>query len=191
MTARLASVDDVLALYARRGDEHYGEDVTQTSHALQAAALAVAEGAPDALVAAALLHDVGHLLAPPRPPGWRDDVDDDDHEAVGARALAPLFGPVVAGPVSLHVTAKRWRCAVEPAYLAALSPTSAATLRAQGGPLDGDERERFEHHPRFAAAVLVRRWDDAAKDPSAPGGTMEPYDALLRRVAGAVGDESL
>ena len=184
MTEPLASVDDVLALYAARGGEHYGEDVTQTSHALQAAALAVSEGAPEALVAAALLHDVGHLLAPPRPPGWRDEVDDDDHEAVGARALAPMFGPMVAAPVSLHVTAKRWRCTVEPAYLAALSPTSAATLRAQGGLLDDHERERFEHHPRFAAAVLVRRWDDAAKDPSVGGDTLEPYEALLRRVAG-------
>ena len=42
--------------------DHYDEDLSQLDHALQTAALAVAADASDALVAAALLHDVGHLL---------------------------------------------------------------------------------------------------------------------------------
>ena len=62
-TARSAtSVDEVLELYRRWGSEHYDEEISQTDHAIQTAALAVAEGAADELVAAALLHDVGHLL---------------------------------------------------------------------------------------------------------------------------------
>jgi predicted HD phosphohydrolase len=173
------SVAELLELYERRGDERYGEGVTQRAHALQCAALAMSDGAPDALVAAALLHDVGHLLAGERPPGWRDDVDDDRHEALGARALALLFGRAVAAPVALHVTAKRWRCAVDPAHLASLSDTSRATLLAQGGPLDGPACERFASHRSFRDAVRLREWDDSAKDPSAAVGTMLDHEPLL------------
>jgi gamma-butyrobetaine dioxygenase len=49
-------------LFARQGaDEYLGEPVTQAAHMLQTAALADAAGAGGALVAAALLHDVGHF----------------------------------------------------------------------------------------------------------------------------------
>jgi phosphonate degradation associated HDIG domain protein len=173
------SVESLLDLYERRGDEHYGEDVTQHSHAVQCAVLASNDGAIDELVAAALLHDVGHLLAGDRPMGWRNGVDDDRHEALGARALASLLGSGVAAPVALHVTAKRWRCAVDPSYLAALSDTSRATLVAQGGPLDDDECERFAKHPAFRDAVRLRGWDDAAKDPAAPAPSLRNYEPLL------------
>ena len=48
-------------IFARRGAESYlGEPVTMAEHMLQGAWLAEAEGAPDELVAAALLHDIGH-----------------------------------------------------------------------------------------------------------------------------------
>jgi predicted HD phosphohydrolase len=173
------SVESLLDLYERRGDERYGEDVTQRSHAVQCAVLASNDGAIDELVAAALLHDVGHLLAGDRPMGWRDDVDDDRHEALGARALASLLGSGVAAPVALHVTAKRWRCAVDASYLVALSDASRATLVAQGGPLDDDECERFATHPAFRDAVRLRGWDDAAKDPAAPSPSLRNYEPLL------------
>ena len=41
--------------------DYLGEPVTVAAHLLQAGARAQAAGAPPALVAAALLHDVGHL----------------------------------------------------------------------------------------------------------------------------------
>ena len=48
----------------QRGAEQYtGEPVTQLEHALQSAWLAEQTGADDELVTAALLHDLGHLLA--------------------------------------------------------------------------------------------------------------------------------
>lgn len=178
--AVVTGVADLLELYARFGDDPYGEDVTQTSHALQAAALAAEAGAPDPLVAAALLHDVGHLLGGPHRDGWRDDVDDDHHEAVGARLLGRLFGHRVAAPVALHVCAKRWRCAKSPAYLEALSATSRATLLAQGGPMPPEGCARFEAHPRFADALALREWDDLAKDPQAQIATsLDAYAPLL------------
>jgi hypothetical protein len=56
-------VQTILDLFQARGTSEYGgEAVTQEEHALQTAACAMADGGDDALVAAALLHDIGHLL---------------------------------------------------------------------------------------------------------------------------------
>src|SRR2546430_8796056 len=57
------SLSDICVLFARKGGRAYeGEGVTQLEHALQTAAQAEAAGSPPALIAAALLHDLGHLL---------------------------------------------------------------------------------------------------------------------------------
>lgn len=158
-------VDAILALYADKGRAAYfGEAVTQTEHALQCAHLAAASGADDARIAAALLHDVGHLLH-----GLPEDVAvrgvDGRHEDTGAAWLRRHFGPAVAEPVRLHVAAKRYLCAVEPAYLAGLSAASRLSLRLQGGAMSADEARNFQAEPWFNSAVAVRRWDDAAKTP--------------------------
>ena len=50
-----AAIDMILDAFARHGDRHYGERVSQTAHALQCAELAAREGAGDAMVAASLL----------------------------------------------------------------------------------------------------------------------------------------
>ncbi len=176
------SADEVLALFERRGDRHYGEDVTQTEHALQAAALARASGAPDHLVGAALLHDVGHLLDGA---GGEDADGDDHHEVVGARVLSAIFGPDVARPVALHVVAKRWRCAVEAEYLDSLSDASRRSLDRQGGPLDPAAVARFAASPGFDDAIALRRWDDEAKVVGAARGRLEDHALLLASLAGA------
>lgn len=175
-----ATIDEVLALYERWGREHYDEDLSQTDHALQSAALAVAAGADDALVVAALLHDVGHLLDleamsnAPTPTAEAAPADtarhdpgtvstDLLHETVGARYLATLFGPEVTGPVALHVRAKRYLAATDPAYVATLSEGSVRSLAAQGGPMDATEVATFASNPGFDGAIALRRWDDGGK----------------------------
>ncbi len=102
------------------------------------------EGAPDHLVAAALLHDVGHLVSDDNVTLDDDLTDDFHHERVGAQYLARWFGPEVTAPVALHVAAKRYLCAVEPGYLDGLSPSSTRSLALQGGPMSADEVTRFE-----------------------------------------------
>lgn len=185
-TTPAASVDEVMALYRRFGDEHYDEALSQTQHALQCAALARAEGAGDALVAAALLHDVGHLLelAERDAQGELPTVDR-DHESVGARYLSGLFGPEVTAPIALHVRAKRYLCAVDPGYLSGLSAGSARSLALQGGPADPDEVARFEANPGFAAAVRLRHWDDGGKVDGLDVGDLEGHRPLLERLATA------
>ena len=60
-------IDEIMNLFQQRGETAYhGEAISQTEHALQAAASAMQEGVPDELIVAALLHDVGHLLRWPR-----------------------------------------------------------------------------------------------------------------------------
>ncbi len=181
------AVDEVLDLFERLGDGTYGEVVDQRRHALQSADLAVAAGASDCLVAAALLHDIGHLLSGPDVPGVDRTTDDDRHESVGARFVAPRFGPEAARAVALHVVAKRYRCTVDPAYLRALSPTSQATLMAQGGLLDSHEVSRFEHHPGATDALALRDWDEQAKDPTRDVAGIYTYVPVLERLARSSG----
>jgi phosphonate degradation associated HDIG domain protein len=171
------SVAEVLALYEWWGPERYDEEVTQLEHALQTAALAKAAGADDALVVAALLHDVGHLLEL-EGGRFRSDVDE-RHESRGASYLAALFPPSVTAPIALHVRAKRYLCAVDAGYTSALSAGSVASLAKQGGPMTRDEVTAFERQPGAKAAVELRRWDDEAKVLDLDSGTIDQHRALL------------
>jgi phosphonate degradation associated HDIG domain protein len=178
-----ASIDELFDLYETLGDRSYGESITQNEHALQCAALARDAGASAAQIVAALFHDVGHLaLDVQRDPGF-DLARDDDHEARGARILSPLFGPPVAQPVALHVTAKRWRCTREPEYHERLSRASQATLIAQGGLLSEKECQRFEHHPGFEDALALRTWDDMGKVEGLHVGALRDWEPLVRALA--------
>lgn len=178
------SVDEVVALYDRWAGDPYDEVVSQLDHALQTAALAVRDGADDELVAAALLHDVGHLLELAARDG-RGALPTEDlgHEAVGARYLGAVFGPGVTGPIALHVEAKRYRCAVEPEHLERLSAGSRRSLALQGGPAGPEEVERFERHPGHRDALALRGWDDAGKVEGLEVAPFEDHVLMLRRVA--------
>ena len=180
---RATSVDEVLALYDEWGSDHYDEELSQLAHALQTAALARAEGASDALVAASLLHDVGHLLDLHAGRGGRGDDTDLEHERTGARYLAGLFGPDVSAPIALHVSAKRYRCAVDEPYFDQLSAGSRRSLALQGGPMTSDEAARFGGLPGAMDAVRLRGWDDRGKVEGLVVPDLEAYRALLERLA--------
>jgi predicted HD phosphohydrolase len=181
-------VGEVLDLFSRRGDGHYGEVVDQRCHALQCANSALEAGGGDSLVAAALLHDIGHLCLGADPGGAVDPSVDDHHEAAGARWVAPRFGATVARTIALHVLAKRYRCTVDPAYLARLSPTSTATLSAQGGLLGAAEHARFVAHPGFDEAMALRFWDERAKVADAVTPGIGEFVPILSRLVVACPD---
>jgi phosphonate degradation associated HDIG domain protein len=172
----------ILRLFRERGSSEYGgEAVNQREHALQAAACAIAEGAGEALVAASLLHDIGHMLHD-LPADAPSDGIDDHHENSGGRFVAEHFGPDVAEPVRLHVAAKRYLTAVEPSYLAKLSAPSITSLMLQGGPMSETEREEFRRNPHWEAAVRLRRYDELAKVPGAQTPDVEDLAPLLERL---------
>ena len=175
-------VGQIADLFASEGAEEYlGEPVTQAAHMLQAAHLAERDGAADALVAAALLHDVGHFTGTISGQQLMEGTDN-RHSHGGADWLAQWFGPEVTEPVRLHVAAKRYLCAVEPGYAKTLSSASVYTLGVQGGPMNGAELEEFAASPYAQDACRLRRWDDAAKDPAADAPAFEHFRPLLARL---------
>jgi gamma-butyrobetaine dioxygenase len=187
MSMILSPVGRLAGLFASEGAADYlGEPVTVAQHLLQAGALASRAGAPPALVAAALLHDAGHLrgadpLADEQEPSGQELMagTDNDHGERGAAWLARWFPAAVTEPVRLHVAAKRYLCAAEPGYFALLSPASVYTLSLQGGPMTAAETDAFAAGRYAAAAIAVRRWDDAAKDPAADAPGFAWYRPLL------------
>ncbi len=158
-----AVLDEIDDLFRQRGHSWYaGEAVTQLQHALQAALLAEQHDAPASLIAAALLHDYGHLLH-----NFGEDCAeqgvDDRHEDLGAKRLQQFFGPEVTEPIRFHVPAKRYLCATEPEYFSGLSDASVLSLNLQGGPFAPEEAAEFIAQPYAQEGVRLRRWDDQAK----------------------------
>jgi hypothetical protein len=128
------------SLFEGYGSAYYGgEAITQTEHALQCAALAEQAGESAAMIAASLLHDVGHLVMA------ESALEDRRHQEVGARLLDELLGENVVAPVRLHVPANaicarsmrptgrrsrrrpgtRWRCRAGPLRRAKWRPSNA------------------------------------------------------------------
>jgi phosphonate degradation associated HDIG domain protein len=181
---RTLSLADIEALFAEHGNVLYDgsrrESVTALAHALQCAQLAEWAHADDPLVAAALLHDLGHFLTP-----IDSDEDDDCHETIALPYLAGGFGPEVLEPIRLHVAAKRYLVATDADYFASLSPASVHSLTLQGGPMTAFEVAEFEATPFAMDAVQLRRWDDLAKTPGQATPPLAYYIALLGELQAA------
>jgi hypothetical protein len=147
----------------RRGQTNYDESVTQIEHSLQCAYLARQAGASSESVGAALLHDIGHFLTDEHADNGDFLAEDWRHEAVGADCLAPFIVESVIQAIRLHVPAKRFLCATDPAYFDGLSRASQRSLEVQGGKMSPAEAAAFRENRWHELAVRVRRWDDGAK----------------------------
>lgn len=155
--------NEIQRLLEDKANGAYGlSGVNQQQHALQAAWLAERDGHPDALVVAALLHDIGHMVHELGENPAARGIDA-RHEEVGQEFLAAHFGPEVTEPVRLHVAAKRYLCATEADYFAKLAPDSVRSLALQGGPMSAEEVADFAALPQCAEAVQLRRYDEQAK----------------------------
>ncbi len=156
------TMDEIRAAFAKRGNEGYGEGVSQLEHALQCAVFAERAGASEPLIVATLLHDIGHMLHD-LPEDVADSGIDTQHESLGSAWLSQHFGPEVSEPVRLHVAAKRYLSASEPGYFDLLSDASKLSLKLQGGPMSAEEQVKFGAERFFREAVSLRRWDDEGK----------------------------
>jgi predicted HD phosphohydrolase len=158
------TVDQIEELFALHGHgpSHAREDgaLSVLAHALQCAQLAQWAEASPALVAAALLHDIGHLIAP-LGAGDADEL----HELRALGLLTGAFDRDVIEPIRLHVAAKRYLAAVDARYLPALGAAASRRLAMQGGAMKAEEAREFEARPFAAQAVALRRWDDLANEP--------------------------
>jgi [1-hydroxy-2-(trimethylamino)ethyl]phosphonate dioxygenase len=176
------TIDEIFRIMRERGSSQYlGEPVSLAEHMLQSAHAAEADGASGTLVAAALLHDFGHLIHD----GPEDAADhglDTRHEEVAHAFLSRWFGPEVAEPIRMHVAAKRYLCAIDPSYLRQLSPASLQSLELQGGPYGPEEIASFASSPYAEDAVRLRRYDDVGKAPGIAMPDLEHYRPLLESV---------
>lgn len=173
-------IQSLFALFDQAGDRSFGESVTVLTHSLQTAECAKQQGEPDAIVVAALLHDVGHLI-----------IDEDDHiasrvidtahEESGADYLARWFKPEVVEPGRLHVAAKRYLCTTDPGYLKSLSTAAHETLTLQGGPMNQQACMDFEANPYARQALTLRRYIDQDKDVGMTVAPLRSYEPLLRK----------
>lgn len=166
-------VDEILRMFETGRRRGYSmEQISHTEHAIQAAMLAEDEGGSQSFVVAALVHDVGHFLEP-----WPRDIAElganHQHEALGSAWISRGFGPEVTEPVRLHVSAKRYLCAVDGDYLGTLTPCSLRSLELQGGPMSAREIEAFEIEPFFDEALALRRIDERSRR---PGLKLPPID---------------
>lgn len=179
-------IDEIIELFARRGgDAYFGEPVSQLEHALQTAFHAEQESAADALIAAALMHDIGHLLHK-LPEDIADSGIDGRHEQVGAAWLARYFPAAVTEPIRLHVAAKRYLCAVDGEYRDRLSAVSIRSLALQGGPMSDEEVREFEALPYAREGVRLRQWDDLAKVVGLKAPGLPKYKPLLEKLSGRI-----
>jgi len=159
----MSIIDTIFQTFAARGGLEYGERVSILEHSLQTATFAEQDGLPDHLIAAALLHDYGHLIHD-LPEDIADHGIDGQHEEVGATWLADYFSPEVVEPIRLHVPAKRYLCATDAEYYATLSLASIQSLNVQGGPFTADEVKTFEANHHFQDAITLRRYDELGKE---------------------------
>ena len=172
-------MDEVFELLAAGGGEAYfGEPVSVLEHSLQSAWFVKRKGGEPALVAAGLLHDVGHLLHSEGEDVATHGVDT-RHEELGAEALAEHLPAAVLDPIHLHVAAKRYLCKADERYFRQLSPASVESLALQGGPMSEAEAEAFMALPHAREAVILRRADDAAKVKGLEVPALDSYRELV------------
>jgi phosphonate degradation associated HDIG domain protein len=189
------SISDICVLFARKGGRAYaGEPVNQIEHALQTAMRAEDDGAGHALITAALLHDLGHLLNDQGESPTLRGVDD-LHQYAALPFLRALFEDDVLAPIRLHVDAKRYLCATRAGYFEALSADSKRSLVLQGGIYTPEEAKAFIAQPHADDAVRLRLWDDLAKVENAVTPPLAHFivaiEAAQRQVTTAAASPSL
>ena len=181
------SLQEISNLLNSRATTWYGQEaVSQLEHALQCAHLAQQAGESKETVVAALLHDLGHILAPERAEASISDsglpLKDDLHQYVALPFLRSLFTDAVLEPIKLHVEAKRYLCAIDPSYWDSLSPASKHSLELQGGIYNEEQVLAFENLPYASQAARLRRYDDLAKVAGLETPPLAHFEKLMKEV---------
>ncbi|KWO79013.1 phosphohydrolase [Burkholderia ubonensis] len=175
------TLEEIRGLYREHGHVAYsGEPVTQLEHALQSGLLAEEAGGDDALVAAAFLHDLGHLLNRQGETPSARGIDD-LHQYYVLPFLRPLLPDAVLEPIRLHVDAKRCLCRTDAGYFESLSPDSVRSLALQGGVFSEEEAAAFLRRPFAVDALHLRRWDDMAKVEGRATPDLDHYMEIVAR----------
>src|SRR5436305_14356308 len=150
--------NEIQNMFEQHGNEDYdGEPVSQTSHMIQCAMQAMAEGGDMELVIGAFLHDIGHLLRYQMQTEAMGNYGVMNHDGIGGQYLRKNgFAERVCAMVEQHVAAKRYLVSTEPSYKDKLSEASMQTLMLyQGGLMTQAEITAFQNHPFFDDIIKV------------------------------------
>lgn len=166
----------MLTMY-RQSSESYSEQCSLVSHSLQVAAAAMRAGESRRMIAACLLHDIGHLV-------MADDTDGCGHaaHAVSGAQFLRFIGcdETVCRLIEGHAQAKRYLCYADKGYMHALSEASKRTLRFQGGPMTAREATAFDRDPLRDEMLRLRMYDDMGKQSVCDLGGIDCHRDLLR-----------
>ncbi|MBX2896242.1 MAG: HDIG domain-containing protein [Cyclobacteriaceae bacterium] len=175
---------EIFELYEKFGRADYiGEPVSQIEHMSQAAELALKSGADDEVILAAFFHDIGHICVQNDASLRMSSFGIKSHEEIGAGFLRSRgFSDRMAQLVENHVKAKRYLTYKYPAYFEQLSEASKQTLIFQGGIMSEKEAVAFEQDPLFEDSILLRKWDEAAKEVNVPIIDLEWLKGICLRV---------
>ena len=159
-------IDEIFALYEKFGKEDYiGEPVSLIEHMSQSAQLAMDAGYDDEVVLAAFFHDIGHICVLRNSENTMGKFGVKSHEKIGADYLREKgFSEKIAMLVENHVQAKRYLTFKNQNYFNNLSDASKQTLEFQGGKMTKQEADAFESDSLFEISIILRQWDEQAKD---------------------------
>jgi predicted HD phosphohydrolase len=179
----------ILAIFDKYGETDYiGEPISVLSHSIQAANVARNTDPSDKeLIIAALLHDIGHAVG--MEAGQEMEMEGcgvTDHEFIGERFTASLgFSSRVQKLIRSHVSAKRYLCYKDESYYNKLTDASKTTLRYQGGPMNAEEAFDFEKDEDFEKMLLMRNFDETAKDVNAIVPSLDFYVPMIDELSNA------
>ncbi len=181
-------INEVFELYEKYGSADYiGEPVSQLEHMSQSAQLAIDSGFDDEVVLASFFHDIGHICVMSHEENNMGGFGVKSHERIGADYLREKgFPETVARLVENHVQAKRYLTFKKPDYYNQLSEASKKTLEFQGGVMTEQEAMDFEQDPLFGTSILMRKWDELAKEMNVP---IISLDDLRQRATRVLADK--
>jgi predicted HD phosphohydrolase len=144
--------DRILADLRRLDDGLGGYRISRFEHSLQAATRAAADGADVDWIVAALVHDIGDVLAP------------ENHSQLAAAILRPYVREDVTWVVQMHGVFQQH-------YYGQHSGLDPDAREAYRGHAWFDRCERF-----------CERWDQASFDPDYPTNPLEHFEPMVRDV---------
>lgn len=102
------------------------------------------------------------------------------HEHIGADFCRQLgLPPRTCYLIENHVNAKRYLTSIDPDYHNNLSEASKTTLRHQGGPMGNEEARDWASNPWHKDSILLRKCDEAAKEPHLKPDAEDEADRIL------------
>ena len=171
-------LDKIISNFKNNKSLYIGEKITISEHMIQSAMLAEKTKSKDAFICSCLLHDYGHFIIED-PDGLVKNNKDGNHESIGYEYLKKFFKKEIVEPVKYHVIAKRY-LARDKKYFNFLSEASKISLKLQGGVLNDNESNEFKKKKYFKNSVLVRKFDEAAKETNIKMKKFDDYVSLLK-----------